>query len=135
MWKLITIKPIQTLRQCLPQITPMLIEMIEKYYDLPEQELNYKKLAQDTVIEVMSQLQPEDDEVLIDNFNKQLLDAQEKNDIDKVICVLDMFTAVAKFDKDMNYISQDLIKDIPNLIKQSDDERTINSAAALLSSL
>lgn len=46
-----------------------------------------------------------------------------------------MFTAVAKFDRDMQYISQDLIKDIPNLIKQSDDERTINSAAALLSSL
>ena len=65
------------------------------------------------------------------------LDIKLKENVDDLtmVCLLDIFAAIAKNDKKNLYIKESLIYDLPSFIKNASDDKLINAAAHLLSSL
>eukprot|EP00703_Trepomonas_sp_PC1_P002639 JAP93967.1 Translational activator GCN1 [Trepomonas sp. PC1] len=132
MWKLITVKPLTTMTGFTPLIKQQLINLLKLFYEEKSTEFNYKELVQSTVHELMQNMNHQ----LFSQFCESL-DVAIKDNVDDLtlVCLLDIFAAVAKNDKKNLYIKESLIYDLPSFIKNAADDRLINSAAFLLSSL
>ena len=131
MWKLITIKPLATMRGFLPYLTSTLVELLRKYYENKYQQFNYKELVMSVINELSVGMSYE----LFKEWTEQLHVDIEKASVEDKICILDIFGQIAKHDTECKFIDQKLIYDLPSFIQNGGNEDLINSAAVLLSSL
>lgn len=133
MWKLVTVKPLTTMQGFLPYIQETFIKLLKVHYQEElDSEFNYKELVQAAVHELMINLNHANFTILCDSLDVLI---KNNNDDLTLICLLDIFSAIAKDDKKNLYIKESLIYDLPSLIKNASDDKLINAAAYLLSSL
>ncbi|CAL5981515.1 Translational_activator GCN1 [Hexamita inflata] len=131
MWKLVTIKPLTTMAGFLPFVREVLVGLLQRYYKNRDCEFNYKYLVSNTITELAINLNYQMFGQLCEQLHEEIKSATDYT----LICYLDIFAGIAKNDKKNLYIKEELIYELPGLIKQADNEDLVNAAAGLLSSL